>query len=84
MQKSYFSLLFTYLALPFFISIISFSQVFSAYLPGVCVAFCLIHLTVVAVNKSGKNFFLKYIVLSWTVSSKRNGNEFMDNTVEGT
>ena len=29
------------------ITIIRFSEVFSAYLPGVCVAFCLIHLKVI-------------------------------------
>ena len=32
---------------------INFSQVFSAFLPGVCVAFCLIHLTLAVANKSG-------------------------------
>ena len=37
-------LLFQYLALPFqYHSVISFSQTFSAFLLGVCIAFCLIH-----------------------------------------
>ena len=37
-------LLFQYLALPFqYHSVISFSQTFSAFLLGVCVAFCLVH-----------------------------------------
>ena len=49
------------LILLFFISIISFSQASSVYLP-VCVAFCLIHLTVAVVNKSRKIIFFRTIL----------------------
>ena len=48
--------------LPFSISIISFSQVFSTFLHGMCVAFCLIHLTVAIVNKSENFFFFRTIL----------------------
>ena len=46
----------------FSISIITFSQVFSVSLLGVCVASCLIHLTFDVVNKSGKIFFFQTIL----------------------
>ena len=46
----------------FSISIITFSQVYSVSLLGVCVASCLIHLTFDVVNKSGKIFFFQTIL----------------------
>ena len=73
--------LFQYLALLY--QYHSFSQVFSAFLPGICVAFCLIYPMLAAINKSGNIIFSQTILTclqpfcprgmvtsSWTIQFK--------------
>ena len=69
-------------------SIISFSQVFCAFLLGVCVASFLFDVDPPRIwccqQIRKKIFFPDHFVLSWTILSKKNGNEFKGNTVKGT